>query len=152
MLNAANEELTGFGQKESGFLTTGRHFEESLTPVNLVSLTDVAGGNVTYPLQIPTMSTADDPERQPLLPSRQQSVESSQITGNVTIVVTNDDPLPVDADTSKPDPEEKAQLSTILWYTTFVAAGTVALVLFIKSFIDAGDTEVSLLYPSLHAV
>ena len=99
------------------------------------------------------MSTlADDPERQPLLPSRQQSVESSQITGNVTIVVTNDDPLPVDADTNKPDPEEKAQLSTILWYTTCVAAGTVALVLFIKSFIDAGDTDVSLLYLSLHAV
>ena len=99
------------------------------------------------------MSTlADDPERQPLLPSRQQSVESSQITGNVTIVVTSDDPLPVDADTNKPDPEEKADLSTILWYTACVAAGTVALVLFIKSFIDAGDTDVSLLYLSLDAV
>jgi hypothetical protein len=99
------------------------------------------------------MSTlTDDPERQPLLPSRQQSAESSQTTGNVTTTVTNDDPLPIYVDTSKPDPEERAHLSTILWYTVWVAAGILALVFFIKGFIDAGDLEVSLSYLSLDPV
>ena len=90
------------------------------------------------------MSTlTDDPERQPLLPSTQQSTESSQTTENVTTTVTNDDPLPIYADTNKPDPEERAHLSTILWYTALVAAGILALVFFIKGFIDAGDVDVS---------
>ena len=92
-------------------------------------------------------SLTDDPERQPLLPPRPQSVERSQTTGNVTTTVTNDDELPIDADadTSKPDFEEKANLSTILWYTIWVTAGILILVFFIKGFIDAGDVDVSLL-------
>jgi hypothetical protein len=95
----------------------------------------------------------DDPEHQPLLPSRQQSVESSQTTGNVTTTVTNDDLLPINAaDASMPDVEEKASLSTALWYTIWVAAGTLALVLFIKAFIDAGDVDVSLLCLALDTV
>jgi hypothetical protein len=83
---------------------------------------------------------------------RQQSVESSQTTGNVTTTVTNDDPLPIYPDASMPDLEEKANLSTVLWYTVWVAAGTLTLVLFIKAFIDAGDVDVSLLYLTLDAV
>jgi hypothetical protein len=51
-----------------------------------------------------------------------------------------------------PDVEEKASLSTIFWYTIWVAAGTLALVLFIKAFIDAGDVDVSLLYLALDTV
>ena len=96
----------------------------------------------------------DDPERQPLLPFTQQSVESSQTTTeNVTTTVTDDDPLPIYADTNKPDPEERAHLSTILWYTALVAAGILALVFFIKGFIDAGDVDVSVIqYLSLDPV
>jgi hypothetical protein len=94
----------------------------------------------------------DDPERQPLLPPGQQSVESSQTTGNVTTTVTNDDLLAINADASIPDVEEKASLSVVLWYTVWVAAGIFILVLFIKAFIDAGDVEVSLLYLALDTV
>ena len=120
--------------------------------VNLVSL--LWAEYVAYILRIPPMSTlTDDPERQPLLPSTQQSVESSQTTENVTTTVTNDDPLPIYADTNKPDPEERAHLSTILWYTALVAAGILALVFFIKGFIDAGDVDVSVIqYLSLDPV
>ena len=91
-------------------------------------------------------SLTDDPERQPLLPPGQQSVESSQTTGNVTVTATNDDLLPIQADASEPDPEQKTYLSTVLWYTVWLAAGTLALVLFIKGFMDACDVDVSLLY------
>lgn len=99
------------------------------------------------------MSTpTDDPERQPLLPSREQSDESSQTTGNVTTTVTDEDPLPIYVDTSKPNPEERAHMSTILWYTVWVAAGILALVFFIKGFIDAGDVKVSRPYLSLDPV
>lgn len=79
-------------------------------------------------------------------------MESSQTTGNITTTVTNDDLIPINADASIPDVKEKASLSTVLWYTILVAAGTFILVLFIKAFIDAGDVEVSLLYLALDIV
>jgi hypothetical protein len=94
-------------------------------------------------------SLTDDPERQPLLPPGQQSVESSETTGNVTTSVTNDDLLPIQADASEPDGpdlERKTYLSTVLWYTVWLAVGTLTLVLFIKGFMDACDVDVSLLY------
>ncbi|KAF8465131.1 mitochondrial carrier domain-containing protein [Russula ochroleuca] len=86
-------------------------------------------------------SLTDDPERQSLLPPRQQSVEGSQTTGNVTTTVTNDDPLPIQADASEPDLEQKTYLSTVLWYTVWLAVGTLILVLFIKGFMDACDID-----------
>src|ERR1700676_4989956 len=87
----------------------------------------------------------DDPERQPLLPPQQQSVENSQTTGNITTTDTNDDSPPIDTDASNPGPKKKPPLSTILWYTIWVVAGIIALVFFIKGFYDASDINVSLL-------
>jgi hypothetical protein len=89
----------------------------------------------------------DDPERQPLLPPQQQSVEDSQTTGNIatTDSDTHDDSPPTDTDASNPGPEKKPPLSTILWYTTWVVVGIIALVFFIKGFYDAADINVSVL-------
>ncbi len=88
----------------------------------------------------------DDPERQPLLPPQQQGVENSQTNENITTTITDDDSPPIVTDASNPDLEEKKpSLSTILWYTIWVAAGVIALVFFIKGFYDARDVNVSLL-------
>jgi len=89
---------------------------------------------------MPTL--ADDPERQPLLPPQQPSVESHETTGNVTATIPNED-LPPDADSIKPDVEEKSYRWKVLWYAIWVAAGTFTLVLFIQAFINAGDANVS---------
>lgn len=88
----------------------------------------------------------DDPERQPLLPPQQQSAEDSQTTGNITTTPdTHDDLPPIDTNASNAGLEKKPSLSTILWYTIWLAAGTIALVFFIKGFYDACDIHVSLL-------
>ena len=88
----------------------------------------------------------DDPERQPLLPPQQQSVENSQTTGNIITTDTHDESPPsADIDASNPGPEKKPPLSTILWYTISVVAGIIALGFFIKGFYDACDIHVSLL-------
>ena len=86
----------------------------------------------------------DDPERQPLLPPQQESVENSQTTGNTT-TDTHDDSPPIDTDAGNPILEKKPSLFTILWYTIWVAVGIIALVFFIKGFYDACDINVSLL-------
>jgi hypothetical protein len=86
----------------------------------------------------------DDPERQPLLPPQQQSVETSQTTGNVTTTETHDDSLSIDTDVSNPGLEKKPSLFTILWYTICLAGGIAAAVFFIKGFYDACDIHVSL--------
>lgn len=86
----------------------------------------------------------DDPERQPLLPPQQQSVENSQTTGNITTTDTHDDSQPIDTNASTPDLEKKPSLFTILWYTICAAAGIIVLVFFIKGFYDACDINVSL--------
>ena len=91
----------------------------------------------------------DDPERQPLLPPKQQSVENSQASGNITTTdsdtSTHDDSPPIDTDANNPVLEKKTSLFTILWYTICVAVGIIALVFFIKGFYDACDIHVSLL-------
>ena len=81
----------------------------------------------------------DDPERQPLLPPQQQSIENAQTT---TTTDTPDD-SPIDTNAVNPVLEKKLSLSTILWYTIWVAAGIIALVFFIKGFYDACDINVS---------
>jgi hypothetical protein len=81
-----------------------------------------------------------DPERQPLLPSQQQSVENSQTTGNITTTDANDDSSPI---ADNPGLEKKPSLLTILWYTMWIAVGIIALVFFIKGFFDACDINVS---------
>ena len=85
----------------------------------------------------------DDPERQPLLPPQQQSVENSQTTGNITTTDSHDESPPSDTDTSNPSLEKKPSLFTILWYTIWVALGIIVLVFFIKGFYDACDINVS---------
>jgi len=85
----------------------------------------------------------DDPERQPLLPPQQQSVENSQTTGNITTTDTHDDSPPIDTDGGNPVLGKKPSLLTVLWYTIWVAVGTIALVFFIKGFYDACDISVS---------
>jgi hypothetical protein len=92
----------------------------------------------------------DDPERQPLLPPQQQSVENSQTTGNITTSDTHDDSPTIDTDASNPGPEKKQSLFTILWYTIGMAAGIIVLVFFIKGFYDACDVSVSLLSLTRH--
>ena len=87
----------------------------------------------------------DDPERQPLLPPQQQSVENLQTTGNITTTDTHDDSPPIDTDASNPLLEKKPSLFTILGYTILVAIGVIVLVFFIKGFYDACDISVSLL-------
>lgn len=87
----------------------------------------------------------DDPERQPLLPPQQQSVENSQTTGNITTTDTHDESPPIDTDAGNPVLDKKPSLFMILWYTIWVAVGIIALVFFIKGFYDACDINVSLL-------
>jgi hypothetical protein len=87
----------------------------------------------------------DDPERQPLLAPQQQSAENTQTIGNIITSDTPDDSPPIDTDDSSPGLEKKPSLSTILWYTIWVALATIVLVFFIKGFYDACDINVSLL-------
>jgi hypothetical protein len=89
----------------------------------------------------------DDPERQPLLPPQQPSVENSQsqTTGNIPTSDTHDDSPPINTDASNPGLYKKPSLFTILWYTIWVAVGIITLVFFIKGFYDACDINVSLL-------
>jgi hypothetical protein len=87
------------------------------------------------------MSTVtDDGERQPLL-------QGSQPTESIsTSVLVADPETPTDADAAKPDSVERTtDVWTVLWYIILVSGGTLALVFFIKGFIDAGDVDVSLL-------
>ena len=100
--------------------------------------------NVRAPYLAPMSQLTDDPERQPLLAPQQQSVESVQITGNITTPHAPDDSPPIDTDASNPGVEKKPSLSTILWYTIWVALGIITLVFFIKGFYDACDVNVSL--------
>jgi len=98
------------------------------------------------------MSTSlDNAERQPLLSPQQRSVDDSQTIEYVTATVTPDD-SPTDANVTKPDPEVKTYLWTLLWYFILVVAGIFVLVFFIKGFIDAGDVDVSLFLSDLTKV
>ncbi len=96
----------------------------------------------------------DDPERQPLLPPQQQGVESPENAGNITTTVTNDDSPPTDTDTDARNSvlKKMPNLSTVLWYTICLAAGTIVLVFFIKGFMDACDINVGLLSLMLDTV
>ncbi|KAI0263649.1 mitochondrial carrier [Gloeopeniophorella convolvens] len=95
------------------------------------------------------MSTpTSDPERQPLLASEQPNYVGPAPTHDDSASApeaSHDGPTPADAsDAAKPAAREKASVWLILWYIVLVSAGTLALVLLIKGFIDTGDVDFDL--------
>jgi hypothetical protein len=83
--------------------------------------------------------SADNAERQPLLASREQSVQHPQFTDNISVPVIDLE----GADTSTPGAVKRTTyLWPVLWCIIIISGGITALI-FIKDFIDAGDVDVS---------
>ncbi len=75
----------------------------------------------------------DDAEDQPLLASQQPNYEGAE---NASVQVANSD-RPADI-------VKRTSVWTAIWYIVLLTGGTLALVFFIKGFIDAGDVDVGL--------
>ena len=80
----------------------------------------------------PTMEAqTDSAEGRPLLASPQTSYEGAE---EASVPVTNADQTTA----------EKTSPWTVLWYIVLLTGGILALIFFIKGFIDAGDVDVGL--------
>ena len=91
---------------------------------------------LTFPSVTPTMATREDSaESQSLLASQQPNYEGAE---DVSVEAGNaDQPRDIVQ-------VQKTSVWTVIWYTILLTGGILALVFFIKGFIDAGDVDVSL--------
>ena len=75
----------------------------------------------------------DSAEDQPLLASQQPNYEGAE---EASVQAENGD--------EPTDIVQKTSVWTVIWYIILLTGGTLALIFFVKGFIDAGDVDVGL--------